>query len=231
MLWLAWASLAGLTAACTWANKISSQATGAEMDLRRGAELTLPAFRLFPATFSFSLIFNTTPNEPRPELGDWQKSRENTDPKTLVFNNPGESVLIEVTVVETGVSQVFEALPTGGVASSTSRSRGFVPYVDDGNPKSFAWPPRKEDYLKLANRDNTLRFKVIEVGPTLEIQSAQLFVDSPLSFKSSRDGYGWLWWFYFWPVYAFVLGAIAILLIIAQVRGVVGGDKEGGVEA
>lgn len=218
LLWVVWAMLAGLTAAGTVTNKIASEATSAELQLRHGEELTLPIYRLFPATFSFALIFATKPNEPHLELGNWDQPKK-TAPSVLVFNNPGEPILIQVTVVATGESQVFEALPAGGTETSTTKARDFVPYIADGDTKRFSWPPAETSYLKLGKDANTLRFKVVEVGQPIENKTAQLFIDPALSFKSSRAGYSWLWWFYFWPAYALLLAIAAALLVFVRLQG------------
>ncbi|MBS1186784.1 MAG: hypothetical protein H6R04_802 [Burkholderiaceae bacterium] len=154
----------------------------------------------------------------RPEHGsqathfDWRKTGY------LYYVSPGEPVKIRITKMATKESVIFEATP-GDACNDDRCRRRLVPYIDDGDPKRFTWPPTGGLLLPAGNSD--LQIDVMEVGERISGEQVTLKIEPPLDFKfvSADPLSRLLWWFFFWPFYAFVLLAWAILLILIGLPG------------
>jgi hypothetical protein len=84
-----------------------------------------------------------------------------------------------------------------------------VPYIDDGDPQRFRWPP---SYVKLPSGTSHIEVSVVDVGKTISGEQVVFSIKPPLTFKTVMPGYQVLWWFGLWPVYLAVLAIIAGVL-------------------
>jgi len=115
-------------------------------------------------------------------------------------------------VAASGRSAIFEAQPAGGTGKDYI-ARNLLVFKDDGDPSRFMWPPDNGGRPTLLPGGSVLGFKVLRVGKTLAGEQVVLRVDPPLSLKAHMPGYGFLWWFFFWPFYgALLLAWFACLL-------------------
>lgn len=105
----------------------------------------------------------------------------------------------------------YEAMPASGFGQYHT-SRDLVPRVADGDALRFQWPPDNEARTVLPAGRSTVKITVLEVGPTLAGEKVKVGIVPPLSFKHFMPGYGFLSWFYFWPVYGFFLALYAVFL-------------------
>lgn len=209
--WIFWAVLIvvvfGGAIAVEW-----SSAKLVALTLRPGESVEVSVFRPVPHTINLTSRFNReNRNDIRPELGDsheiekkWQETGFRQ------FRNPGSPIRL---LVKCGKKEaVYEALPAEGY-NANSRWRELVPFVDDGNPDRFPWPPRNSSRPLLSSGHSTIRFTVLEVGGALLGEQAVLLIEAPVSFKSTAPGYGFLWWFIFWPWYGSLLAIYAVVLL------------------
>ena len=187
------------------------------LQLHLGKSVVLNVFRPIPHTLDLTSRFNRENwKDKRPELGDFQtKGGTRQETATLEFTNPGAPIKLLVQCEEN--KAVYEALPAGSY-NANSKWRDFVPFVDDGNPNRVPWPPNGSSRLFLPAGYSTIQVSVLEVGPELVGEQATMIVEPPISFKSTAPGYGFLWWFMFWPLYAVLLAFYAAILCRMSVR-------------
>ena len=58
-----------------------------------------------------------------------------------------------------------------------------------------------------------MNFTVLEVGDAIQGERVTVVVEPPLTFKRGTGGpIDWLWYFYFWPFYAVILGIAGVVL-------------------
>ena len=193
---------------------IASYAARARIDLVPGAHVSIPVFRFVQDSPRLSLEFDNPTQAPpstgyflsRPELGEWRPSQREG---TLYFANPGEAVKLRGAGRKH--AQVYEALPAGGWGKNRIH-RSLTPFLDDGDPTRFRWPPLLPSRSIPAGR-STLDITVLEVGDAIQGERVTVVVEPPLTFKRGSGGpIDWLWYFYFWPIYALVLGIAGVAL-------------------
>lgn len=196
-------ALALLVLTGSLAAKISSTRAVSALTLTKGQSANISVLRFFPDSVRVSLNFKRTSSLKLPELGEW---RAKTHAGYIEFSSPGQPILIQVSGPKSTIE--YEALPAG-----SSRSRDLVVSENDGNPNRFAWPSNKGGRPALPQGWSTVKLTVIEVGEPLSGEDVQVVIEPPLSFKSAAPGYGFLWWFFFWPVFALPLAIYAGYLI------------------
>lgn len=173
------------------------------VELSPNASVEISAFRPLPHKVHLFFRFNTTAGK-RVELGEYRTtSRSGWDAGFLEFPDPGTPIKISVRS-DDGRTRIYEALPASGF-SETSINRELVPFVDDGSPNRFEWPPHWGLAASLRPGFSSFNVTILEAGPLLVGESVAVIVDPPISFKSAAPGYEFLWWFMFSPVYAMVL--------------------------
>jgi hypothetical protein len=176
--------------------RVSASATRAEITLSPGQSISVPVFRLFPASIAISLEFFRTPGTRRPELGEFVSS---DGPGFIEFKSPGEPIVVNVKGPHAAAR--FEALPAGGYGVE-SIQRTLVVLENDGNPRRFPWPGNYERVPKLPRGASMVAITVEDVGQAILGERVTVVLEPPLSFKGAATGYGFLWWFFFWPVFA-----------------------------
>lgn len=212
--WTIFAGLCALMLAGTAALHIASHTVRARIDLVPGANVSIAVFRLAPDAPRLSMEFEDPAHarppmgyrRSRPELGEWGPIDKDG---SLRFGNPGE--MVKFRVVDQTDAQIYEALPAGGRSEGLIH-RDLVRFVEDGDANRFRWPPLLPSPSIPAGR-SVLDVSVLEVGDAIRGESVTVVVQAPLGFKSGTGGaIRWLWYFYFWPIYALVLGIMGVVL-------------------
>lgn len=209
--WIVWSILVFIATAGAIIDSLLGSIT-VPIQLKENSSINVSVFRPFPESLSISLRFDNIDGEDRSvlggsrtEKGDWHKTGY------INFREPGEPILLQIRD-DTGTT-IYEAEPAGGVELSTTAWRDLVPYINDGNPNMFVWPPRNDLRNKLHSGITKLNISVLQVGSNISGEVASLIVESPVSFKSCSSNYVWLWWFMFWPVYAVILFFYGLMLV------------------
>jgi len=195
--WAFWTTLVVVVATGVLADVLSS-AKLVTIELRPKAAIDVSVFRPLPDALRLSLSFNRTEGQKRPELGDYATT-ENSG--FLEFKNPGAAIKLLVRGEDREV--IYEALPAS--AYGTTIGRDLIPFMDDGNPNRFQWPPNLAVRPILPSGYSTFNISVLEVGHQLVDEQVTLIIGSPITFESTAPGYGFLWWFIFWPLYVLLL--------------------------
>lgn len=181
-----------------------------EIPLNVGAKLSVPVFRIHPAQLGLSLRFSRNPGQLRPELGSYTQRGDWRNTGVQEFPDPGEPIKLAVRVEDKEV--IYEAKPAGAFSRETI-GRALVPYVNDGNPSLFPWPPTEEAQLIVPPGNSVLSISVVSVGSRIEGEVVSLWVDPPVSFFSHAPKYAWLWWFTLWPAYIVLLSIYGLILL------------------
>jgi len=185
--------------------------------LEETASVRIPIFRPVPDSLRISLKFENIDTKDRSALGRWSNDKGDwRETGYINFLEPGESILLQV--IDDVNTTIYEAEPAGGVESSETVWRDFVPYVNDGRPNIFVWPPKNEQRTKLHTGKTNLNISVLQVGANLRGETASLIIDSPISFKSVAQNYELIWWIIFWPIYAFGLSFYGLILAIKTIN-------------
>jgi hypothetical protein len=186
------------------------------LHLTDGQELRIHAFRFSQDRVRLSLIFKGTFLARKAELGEW---RTPDTPDGLRFPEPGAAVSLGVTAV--GHQAVYQAYPVSSHGDSQVTRDLFV--LPAGvKVGEYRWPPAWKDAVSLSAGWNDLGVKVATVDARLAEEKVTLVLGAPLTFKSAQKGYSWLWWFFFWPVYApmlMVIGGILAWVSWQRLRG------------
>ena len=204
--WIALAVLSVLVLAGTFAARVSSSPAIATLALTKDGTARVSVFRLLPDAARVSIEFERARGQERPELGSFVSK---SGSGWIEFSSPGAPVIVQVRGPESAAE--YEALPATAYGAQHI-SRDLVVRGGDGNPHRFVWPPDNAARPVLPAGWSTLEFSVVEVGAPLADQVVQVVVEPPLSFKSSIPGYGFLWWFFFWPILAFPLACYGAYL-------------------
>ena len=214
--WILWVVLVATVLAGVIADDLSS-AKLVTLELRPNTSVVVDVFRPLPHALNLSLIFNRANwEDKRPELGDSQtKGGAWQETGYLEFPRPG--VPIKLLIQGEDNEAIYEALPAGSYNANT-KGRDLEPFVDDGNPNRIPWPPIHSLKPVLPSGYSTIKISVLEVGAELLGEQATLIVESPVSFKSTAPGYGFLWWFMFWPLYALLLIIYGAILFWMSLR-------------
>lgn len=204
--WIALAVLSLLVLTGALAAHISSSPAGVEVALIEGRKAQVPVFRLLPDAARITLEFRRTHGQERPELGYYSTK---SGSGYIEFSSPGEAIIIQVRGPDS--SAEYEAFPTTGYGAR-HLYRDLVVRDNDGNPNRFAWPPDNAARPTLPAGWSTVQFTVVSAGEPITGEVVRVLVEPPLSFKSSMPGYGFLWWFFFWPVFALPLACYCAYL-------------------
>lgn len=174
------------------------------LELRPNSSKTVSVFRPFPDKLRLGLRFKQSIKHKRPEHGEWRTNTDSEKIGFLEFANPGEP--IKLLVSREGKEVVYEALPSSSYGEFDA-SRDLYPFVEDGNPHHFPWPPNLALSQSIPSGTSTFNISVLEVGPQLVGEQVSLSIRSPINFKfiPAATGYRFLWWFMFWPLYALIL--------------------------
>lgn len=194
------------------AARISSSPSVGSVRLSPGESVSLSAFRFRPDTTRVALQFDRKPGELRAELGN-HSSKRGTN--YIEFESPGEPIRLHVRGPTTAAD--FEAMPAGSF-SANNIDRELIVAQSDSNPRRFLWPPDNSLRPKLPTGSSKITITVLEVGAALSGERVGVVLEPPLSFKTAMPGYGFLWWFLFWPVFAALLAAYAGVLIWQSVK-------------
>ena len=204
--WLALVTAALFLLAGALVANLSSSPDVAILPLVAGESVRLAVFRMSPDAVRLSFNFPRLLGQNRPELGDYAMTR---GPGYIEFRSPGQPVVVKVQGPESTAD--YEALPASGY-SNAYISRDFVVRENDGNPSRFVWPPINAMRPVLPRGQSVITLTVVQVGAALSGERVQAVIEPPLSFKSAMPGYGFLWWFFFWPVFAVPLAVYAAYL-------------------
>lgn len=183
------------------------------LELRPNSSTTVSVFRPFPDKLRLGLRFKQSIKHKRPEHGEWRTNTDSEKIGFLEFANPGEP--IKLLASREGKEVVYEALPSSSYGKFDA-SRNLYPFVEDGNPHRFPWPPNMALSQSIPSGISRFNISVLEVGPQLVGEQVTLSIRSPINFKfiPAAAGYRFLWWFMFWPLYALIL--FVYLTILAR---------------
>ena len=211
--WVIWSFLAVVVTVGAVVFELSSRATAKSIELTPGATVDLEVFRPRADALRLSLEFERRGwQDHRPELGTWSTRGDWRQSGHLEFVDPGSPVLLAAG--RDGKRVVYEAMPRGGY-NETTLMRTLVPWVDDGSPSRFPWPPDLTKRLTLPAGTSRVEVRVFDVGKELRGQMARLIVQPPAGLKSTAHGYEVLVWFMFWPAYlgiVLVYGSVLLWL-------------------
>jgi len=183
--------------------RVSSSAVLAPLTLTVGDSTTLSVFRVFGDDVRVSLQFDRKDGSLRPELGQFPAIR---GLNSLEFKSPGETVVLRVQGPMATTD--YEALPAGTYGAHHV-GRDLVVAEADGDRLRFPWLRDSIARPKLSAGLSRVTLSVVEVGSALSGEKVTAVIGPPLSFKSAMPGYGFLWWFLLWPVFAVPLIAYA----------------------
>jgi hypothetical protein len=196
-----WCILSIITAIGALAFDLSSSPTYASLVLRPGESTEVHLFRIFPEMIRAELGFYRSGTK-HPELGEHMNLGGQKRRDILDFPNPGEPVKL---LFRLGDHQrVFEAMPAGSFGYHRI-GRSLVPFVDDGNPNHFPWPPNPDLFLEFSTGNSKLIVTVLEVGNSITDEQVDVMIRPPITWKHISPNYGFLSWFFFWPVYVLIL--------------------------
>jgi len=194
--------VAGVVAA-----RLSSAPELAQLRLIPGEAATVSVFRLFPDSVRLFVRFDRLPPAaPRPELGEFQAAG---GPGYVAFNTPGAPVVLRIRAQSATVD--FEALPATAYGSEHI-DRELVVLKEDGDPRRFQWPPDNLARPRLPAGRSSITITAVEVGAALAGEGVTVVIEPPLTFKAASPGYGFLWWFFIWPLWAAALVAYAAVV-------------------
>lgn len=185
---------------------VSVTPTVVPLKLNPGTSVEVSIFRISQGTsLGVFIDFERPEGEHRPELGEFT-TRVGRENGYLDFSNPGSSVKLKL--VGAGREVIYEALPASAYGKKVRRH--LIPFVNDGNPDRFHRSARND----LPAGFSEFSMSVLEVEDQLKGERVTLVLEQPLNFKfTPPPGYGWLWYFFFWPVYAFCIAAYGLVLL------------------
>ncbi|MFJ3461374.1 hypothetical protein [Achromobacter spanius] len=182
----------------------SADATLTPITLTPGQTARAEIYRIREAPLWMEARFGGPMGRDRPELGDSATRIVAPDAKPRIIN-PGEPVRIRVRDGK-GLDIVVSAAPRSG-ASATHFYRKLW-------PESFADGTQLETapgFPMLAKGTSELTFTVEEAGPALQGEQIELEVSAPIGLKRTASGWEDVSTFIFWPFYAALLGACALV--------------------
>lgn len=190
---------------------LSSSPTFASLVLRPGESIDIPVFRVFSEKIRIELGFKNT-TLMRPELGSHVNMNGQKKTDVLEFPNLGEPIKL---LLRNKASEVIcEAWPGSSFSGGGKRTgRILVPYVEDGNPNLFPEQDNPTELLVVPTGNSKLTIIVLEAGKSISGERVDVLIRPPISLKHIAPRYGFLSWFLFWPIYAFVLVIYGAMLI------------------
>lgn len=212
--WVVWSSLVLVVATGAIISSLSSSPTITSIELVPNASVNVSVFRPLPDAIRLSMAFERPKGEKRLELGEYTHREDWRRTGFLDFNNPGAP--IKLLVLGEDKEVVYEAMPAGSYGTTIGRE--LVPFVDDGNPNRFQWPPdlTLRHYLPAGYSDFIIT--VQEVGSQLKGEKVKIIIEPPITFKTVAPRYGYIWWFIYWPLYALPLLVYGLVLLWRSIR-------------
>lgn len=212
--WVVWGSLVIFLAAGTAAFLLSSSPTINAIELVPNASIDVSIFRPHPDVIRLSLEFERHSGQERPELGKYTYRGDWRESGFLEFVDPG--LPIKLLVRREGKEAVYEAMPADSHGKTIGRE--LIPFVDDGKPNRFQWPPDLTLRHKLPLGYSHFTITVAEVGNQIKGEKAKIIVEPPVTFKTVAPHYGYIWWFRFWPLYTLLLLIYGFVLLWHSTR-------------
>jgi len=208
--WMLWSLFVLFVGLGTLVRSISSTAEVSELVLRPEHSVILSVFRPMHDKLRLTLSFK---GNSRPEHGDYGQKTGTGGLREFI--NPGEPIKLMVNT--NGIETIYEAEPITSSGAFTF-GRNLVPFIDDGNPRRISLVQSYERSPSLPVGRNMVKITVLEVGRTIAGETTSVIVLAPLGFKTVQSGYGFFWWFVWWPFYALLLLIHAAILIRLSVR-------------
>lgn len=182
----------------------SADATLTPITLTPGQTARAEIYRIREAPLWMEARFGGPMGRDRPELGDSATRIGAPDAKPRIIN-PGDPVRIRVRDGK-GLDIVVSAAPRSG-ASATHFYRKLWPE----SPADDAQLETAPGFPMLAKGTSNLTFTVEEAGPALQGEQIELEVSAPIGLKRTAAGWEDVSTFIFWPFYAAILGAWALV--------------------
>lgn len=193
------------------AQRISSHAYITPLALTAGQTVEVPVLRLEPGSVRLMAWHAYQGDDQRPELGSYSHEIVNG---SWYVKDPGEPLIVQVATALGSV--VYEAEPRGGRGAHII-SRDLTPQAPDGDPHLLQGP-LQPDAARLPAGRSTVRYTVLDVGPTLQGETVEIVLEPMLGFKSSASRYDFLWLFFFWPLPAIALAVLGVLWALLHWR-------------
>jgi hypothetical protein len=206
---IVWSVLCGLVLVGTTALKISSTPKEVSIDLKHNKSIEISVFRIFPHLLRIEIQFSPNKSEAFNELGIYKTVGNWHETGYLEFPEPG--IPLKVSISINGKKIIYEALPINKHYDRLYRA--LVPFIDDGNSQNFSWPQSKSNFHELHSGFNNLTISFIDIGKETAKEKVSIIINPPVDFKVVANNYGFLWLFYFWPIYALLLGIFGVVLL------------------
>lgn len=181
------------------AYELSSHPVIVPLHLLPNETVKVSVFRVLPATLEIQLRFTRPSGEAK---GMGSGGTRYSFGGGLCHLSPGEP--ITVLAESDGQRATYEALPNG-IVGGTLFIRDLTPYSDRENLRNCTWPPNNSLRPLIRSGFSTVSITVTDVGRELIGEQATMVIVPPVGFKSTAQDYGLIWFFMFWPVYAFLL--------------------------
>ena len=195
----------------TLAFKMSSVPKEIDIDLNSNSSLRFSVFRVLPDYLEIDIEFLIEKTINNKQLGSYKTIGNWHETSYLEFPNPGEPIKLNILV--NGSNIIYEALPAHQEGERFFRQ--IVPFVNDGKPQIFPWPPSKNHRHLLQSGFNEIEVSVIEKDNKTGEDKTKLIVQPPITLKSTSFNYRLLSYFYFWPLYVVLLLISGAALVIA----------------
>ena len=206
-----WCVLCFFVFSATIAFKISTAPKEIDIDLIPNSSLIFSVFRVLPHYLKIDIELLIEKPIDNKQLGSYKTIGNWHDTSYLEFPNPGEPLMFNILI--NGSNIIYEALPAHYAGDRFFRQ--LVPFVDDGKPQIFPWPPSKSLSHLLQSGFNEIEVSVIEVDNKKGEDKAKVIVQPPIMLKSTSVNYKLLSYFYFWPLYVVLLLISGAALVIA----------------
>jgi len=207
--WVIWFSLAFIHLL----GFLSLNGTMAPLRLNKGNLVEISVVRPLPDLLHLQVVFEKPRGVKRPELGGQRHTKVDGG---FRFDNPGEPIKLQVN--SNGTISVFEMFPGGNLAfeeKNDNARRDFRPFLDDGDPAAFPWPPANTLRPLLPMGFSKLTITVLETGPITTGELITLYIEPPVNPKTVHThAYLWLGWLMLlWPINLILLFAYGALCL------------------
>jgi len=195
MHWALWVTLVIIVVAgCVVLQLTSTKPV--TIELRPDTSINVSLFRPFPDKLRLTLYFNITPGHQIPDFK--QKAMDKEPIKLLVRGDQGKKEFYQARLNSYNRSP---GLPQ-------EEERILLPIEDDGDP-------HRDLRYNLPSGISKFNISFTEVGSELIGEKVTLYIGDPIDLFSisPAPGYGFLWFFIFWPVYAFILAVYGGVLL------------------
>lgn len=192
---------------------LSLNGTTLPLRLNKGNSVEISVIRPLPAPLHLQVVFEKPSGVKRSELGGQRHTEVDGG---FRFDNPGEAIKLEVS--GDGATTVFEMFPGGNLAfeeKNDKARRDFRPYLDDGDPAVFPWPPVNNLRPILPIGFSKVTITVLETGPITTGELVTLYVEPPVNPKTVHThAYLWLGWLMLlWPLNLILLFAYGVFCL------------------